>query len=304
MGIDTPKQNSDRNIDGQNLDQSNPMPDAPEQTKEEKQRKKDMALADKQRDELIAERMGESPDLNEVIEKLKPNVLSVQKFLDGSFHLEQKDRVVMISELEQEINSLNQEIAKLKKNENMKFRAVDLWASVIDMPITPNEININFPHPGPNLKNYNRGSVTPQFGVYLQINADKLSLIDSSKEDVNKPKTSGFDSLMFSLMSTGKISKTRSAQVISGNNSKEKVHVNIVQRALSYGLDVRTFRKDPAFDFYQDTFIDLKSSGYEVENAQYLIIETIEGNRFGGEAYLTNKKPRAYDNAKMEKELE
>lgn len=239
--------------------------------------------ADRLRDELKAKRLVDSPDLDDAVERLRPQVLSFKKFLDSSYHSkkfqEESGKIIKISEVQSAADELNKAI-KEYRTQNKQFRAIDLWGASIEMPMTPSAVAIRPPYPtlpAEMAKTYfiNLGdeSFTTSQPLYIRIDAEGVSLVKESQKIDNPPSriSTTFDTLLLGLHGTGQFDKGVSKMIppsATGLDSWKEIE----KRAQQYGFTVNSevYGKDDACYVLS---IDLKSAGWEVPSGQYLRIE-------------------------------
>ncbi len=263
------------------------------------QERKKNETEDHQKDEKRADRLIESPDLNEAVNRLGKQVLSIKKLLDGSEHErranDEKNSVIKISELQKEIDVLNSQMKDLR-DQGKKFRAVDLWSAVLHLNIAPDAIYLNFPPcPEKNYKEYGNefenGALYSAQSMHVGIEKDAIRIIDGKRE--KKPPTTNIDTMLFNLAATGKIDEALAMLFRTGGNKKEYWSNTVLQRIKEYGFPVKIH--DRSNETYARSYalsIDLQAIQWKTSE-RYLRIDTEEVfNAYRAkEVYLTNKEP-------------
>ncbi len=211
----------------------------------------------KRQDEQIARRLVESPDLREAFNALRPQLRIVKGFLDGTVHRERaqqaQNRIVMISELRQELDELNKQVADLRNAHGFRFRAVDVWAALNDMAISPDTIRLRFPSPSLSRAvsqeygdNFDNGALYSAQPKQLRINTDGFEMIDELSEADSR--SAGLDTLLFNLRVHGVGIDARNGRImgmeartmlsVAAPQNGEYWRETIVQNARSYGFRV------------------------------------------------------------------
>lgn len=285
--VETPKFNPP-SVD-EPRDKNSPIKRKEGMSDEEKAKSKEEARVDKERDELIAKRLGESPDLSEAVEKLKTQVLAVKKYFDGSYHREKaaSGELVLISELQTQVDKLNQDMKTLRDSDELLFRAVDAWGEIAGMPITPDTITLSFPKPGSGavLRRYigsgAEGTVAFPRPMYMQIDKSGFRLIDLEKTDSEKRPTSTIvDSMLFDIASKDPISDLSyhdDRMQYGSGSTKEYYDKTLIKRIKEYGLAVRTSPYPLAEnDQSMYLYIDLSPLKTRNQDGRYLSIRVAD----------------------------
>jgi len=247
----------------------------------------------------------ESPDLEEAVKKLKGQVLSVKKFLDGSYHEErlknERNKVIKVSELKNEIDVLNGQI-KVLRARGSKFRAVDLCGGVLGMAATPEYITLRFPSLSvigdPSVQQYKLYTKEDEVDslyagqpMHVRIDADAISVVEEKRPSEKASDVRPFDTLLFLLQTNGKIEMKDFELVFFRNERKEYWSKTLVDRAKKYGFAVRALDDESTYALY----LDLPSAGWKRAEGRYLAIRTRGigdiGNRI--DIFFTNDPPSA-----------
>ena len=232
--------------------------DESQKKKQEWQKKEEVG---KKQDEQMAKRLIESPDLREALNALRPQLRIVKAFLDKTLQWERsrqaQNRVVMIPEFRRAIDELNRQIADLRNARGLRFRAVDVWAAINDMAMSPDSISLRFPPPPRHvlveyLRAFGRdGSLYSGVEKHMQINAERFDLIDDHTRTAEQMSVVGIDTILFRLRVQGGLDQDRSEGAsIDGMLVRDQLVQlspgwapprnywtdTIVQRARAYGM--------------------------------------------------------------------
>lgn len=217
-----------------------------------------------------------SPDLNDAVEQLKPQVLSFKKFLDGSRHNEQGQKIVTIADVQTEADTLNSAI-KSYRDQGKKVRAIDLWGASLEISATPDVVAIRPPAlSGKMLQKYvrNREAFHSAQATYIRIDSDGVSLVKEDQERADEiSRTSTFDTLLFHLHETGLLDKYL-VMTLPYSATDIDYWQEIDKRAREYGFTVESENvKNTNNNKRYEISIDLQSSEWKIPNGRYLRIE-------------------------------
>lgn len=281
-----------------------------EQQQHREQRQKQEKVS-RERDQQTAQRLVESPDLREALESLQPQLRIMKRYLDGTLHAERarqaQNRIVMIPEFQRELDALNKQIADLRNTQGLQFRAVDVWAALNEMPITPGAISLKFP-PAPQglsddyLDNRIGGALCWIQPMHLQIDADRFTIINDDAPGAASSAPAFLDTSLFLLRVHGLtpdrklLGEDLSEFLGSSRVDTASLRETLVQRARSYGCRVG-IDGDPDSGDVVNIYIDL-SSGFQGTGAsgRYLYIRALKYARnwhIDETSCVTNEPPRS-----------
>lgn len=301
-GADKPAEEG--SIEGEKNEYSQEERTEKERKKEGKEKKEREEKADRGRDKQIAKRLVESPDLEEAVEKLKNDVADLQNFFDGSLHKkrgkQKENRLVTIAETQEVINTLNNKITEVRENDNLQFKAVDLWATVNGLQANPDEIEIGFPSPGDELLldyfyKIRRGDKSLMAGGQsscLRIDADGFSIIETHKGN-QKNALRKFDSVVFNRSMKDQTSQHMFTLGMGMGEEKEFWTGEFVEHVKRYGFLVYVHDKESRKNYKLS--IDLYPQNKERQkNGRYLHIamEPTSDGKGKIETKLNNADPR------------
>ena len=270
------------NMQGQSLGNSTELQPSQKQT-EQRQEWKKKEEVNKNRDEQIAKRNLEYPDLQEALKILHPQLGVVKGFLDGTLHQQRagqaQNRIVMIPELRRQLDELNNQIGDLRTGRGMQFRASDVWAAFNNMPLVPDAIALRPPHVSEDIRSQYVDHHTPDGALYgaqslhIQIDANGFSLINQQIQRIPNPLTSGVDTLLFTMqqhggLRNGNVAGIDAAQTLTTREmTTEYLLQSVVQRFRSYGIRVAVLHEGEHMSIY----VDLQSR-LPRNNDRYLVI--------------------------------
>lgn len=254
--------------------------------------------SDRRRDAAAAAKLVESPDLNDVLDELRNELLSITQFLDGSAHYERirpDDRLILVTDLQQAIDAFNSHVERLRK-EGKQFRVTDVWGAANDMQVLPTEVSIGFPRllKDKLILRYAKASGTVSSNNALQVHVTESGIaIVPQSADRGEVASMTIDTLLFNVQRGHRELLDREPPLaLKGTIEQDFWITKAIDRFKSYGLRVYTIPSTrhrgsmPRGEFLKrlsvySIAVDLNTSSAERTESRYLLISLKkEGDEF------------------------
>ncbi|TSC80458.1 MAG: hypothetical protein G01um101425_112 [Candidatus Peregrinibacteria bacterium Gr01-1014_25] len=270
-----------------------PAPENPDNPKGPKAAmRKEAEKTDRHRDARLADRLMRSPDLDEALKQLKPQIDNVRKFIDGSYHEQRGMNLIKISEFQKEIDVLNGQIKQLR-DQGKSFAATDVWGTALGMDIVPDDIGLKLPmirNPKMNdayfARQNRKDTLHSQQPLLLRVRKEGLALVGNENRD---DAVDGIDTNFMTLKSTGTLTKDAQRHfIIALGPVGARQSDLLTRRAEAYGIPVTVQKSGNT----QTVWLDLHGAEWKSTQKRFLQLD-IPSNDVSGRLQLTDKPPSA-----------